>query len=292
MKTSRLLFAALLAGSFATGACSAAPTDGADDDLVEVTSEVSEAATASLALTEFQDPDAAIPEGVVRRVITSARAYEALFGSRAPGVDFRRELVVFYGAGLMRTGGYDANVLRVRAAGATLHVTTQLVSPGRDCVVTMALTKPHVFVKVARPAQALRRVAWTRADEVRDCTRPSCATLRCERGTHCEMIQPYCITTPCYPIPQCVPDNPCELVDCRPGDTCVVRNGQAVCELAPGGCRTEADCVLWDNYCGGCACDALGHNQRPVTCENPVNCFARPCEGKVAKCELGRCSLR
>jgi hypothetical protein len=38
---------------------------------------------------------------------------------------------------------------------------------------------------------------------------PTCANVRCAAGTHCEMVQVQCITTPCDPIPQCVPDQAC-----------------------------------------------------------------------------------
>src|SRR5687767_12791427 len=41
-----------------------------------------------------------------RRVFTSAAAYERYFGHPAPDVDFSREWVFFYSAGVKPTGGY------------------------------------------------------------------------------------------------------------------------------------------------------------------------------------------
>ncbi|MBI4512147.1 MAG: hypothetical protein HY698_21115 [Deltaproteobacteria bacterium] len=37
-------------------------------------------------------------------------------------------------------------------------------------------------------------------------TGPSCANVRCAAGTHCEMVEIICITTPCNPVPECVLD--------------------------------------------------------------------------------------
>jgi hypothetical protein len=84
--------------------------------------------------------------------------------------------------------------------------------------------------------------------------------VRCAAGTHCEAVPIVCVTTPCNPIAQCVPDT--------------------------ASCNTDADCRIVDNYCGGCACDALGPGQTATSCTNPVNCFAQPCAGKVAKCDV------
>jgi hypothetical protein len=41
------------------------------------------------------------------------------------------------------------------------------------------------------------------------CVGPNtCRNVRCTADTTCKMIQVQCITTPCYPLPQCVPNIP------------------------------------------------------------------------------------
>ena len=34
----------------------------------------------------------------------------------------------------------------------------------------------------------------------------ACDTVRCQGGTHCELVQVQCVRAPCDPVPQCVPD--------------------------------------------------------------------------------------
>jgi hypothetical protein len=107
---------------------------------------------------------------------------------------------------------------------------------------------------------------WDSSPEVCGCVADPasnpCAAVRCAAGTHCEVTPIVCVTTPCNPIAECKPD------------------------VVVGACNSDSDCKLSDNYCGGCACDALGPGQTPTTCSNPVNCFVQPCMNKVAKCDL------
>src|SRR5205814_7400550 len=57
-------------------------------------------------------------------------------------------------------------------------------------------------------------------------------------------------------------------------------------------CTADGDCRLFDNYCGGCACDALGKNDPDPKCSGPlVACVRQPCMGKVAACLKGRCAV-
>lgn len=42
-----------------------------------------------------------------------------------------------------------------------------------------------------------------------------CATVKCAAGFHCEVVQIWCITTPCDPIAECVAD-PCDTAECGP----------------------------------------------------------------------------
>jgi hypothetical protein len=125
--------------------------------------------------------------------------------------------------------------------------------------------------------------------------RRSCANVRCAAGTHCELRPVTCVRAPCPPQPTCVPDvNPCAAALCPVNTRCVARDGRAVCEPLAGACARDSDCRLSDNYCGGCACDALGPGERPATCSNPVQCFRQPCAGQVARCDTTtrRCEAR
>jgi hypothetical protein len=97
-----------------------------------------------------------------------------------------------------------------------------------------------------------------------------CALVSCAAGTHCVLEQVVCIQAPCPPMPTCVKDT-------APGTDCTV----------------PADCRLFDNYCGGCACDAL-----PVTASDPkcsggmVQCLVQPCRNKTAACSNGKCVVQ
>jgi hypothetical protein len=70
-----------------------------------------------------------------------------------------------------------------------------------------------------------------------------------------------------------------------PGGTCI----QVVC----GTCTANDDCRLFDDYCTGCDCRALGRNDPNPTCNGPgVQCIQQPCAFKVAGCVNGRCVAR
>jgi hypothetical protein len=65
---------------------------------------------------------------------------------------------------------------------------------------------------------------------------PSCDDVRCEPGSHCELVQVVCIRAPCYPVPQCKPDvqavQPAG-VSCGPN---VCAPGQSCCNASCGIC--------------------------------------------------------
>lgn len=129
----------------------------------------------------------------------------------------------------------------------------------------------------------------------------ACATVRCTASTTCvaDATGAHCVPRTCENSPITCPagqmcnnnaDGPgcitrCALVRCTAGTTCVSDADGTRCEVNAGACVSDSDCTLNDNYCGGCACDALGHNQRPVTCRNPVACFRQPCGGLTAHCD-------
>ena len=61
--------------------------------------------------------------------------------------------------------------------------------------------------------------------------------------------------------------------------------------VAPAaGCRANADCRLFSDYCTGCECRSLPTGAADPTCNGPgVQCFVDPCQGKSAVCTNGAC---
>jgi len=95
---------------------------------------------------------------------------------------------------------------------------------------------------------------------------PSCNTVKCSAGHHCELQDVVCVRAPCPPLPACVPDDPCanldcangcELIDCKPGATCVEDaqgNGSCVPSTGPdcGSNTCAAGQVCCNASCGIC----------------------------------------
>lgn len=290
----------VLAGALALGGCGGDLSDGEIENAAadEIAQESRAGSASDRADIPFRvvagfTPSSRVASTERRLVFTSASSFRAYFGQSAPGVDFSREWVAFYSAGVRRTGGYGASYTRIRPAGIgyTLKLTTRLESPGAGCIVTQALTLPTALVAFAIPRPRSAYARFFRDDTTRDCdTGPSCANVRCAAGTHCQLRPVQCVRAPCPPQPSCVPDapvDPCATVRCAADTHCVANGRRATCEPDAGSCRTDADCLLNDNYCGGCACQALGRNERPVTCADPVMCFRQPCGGMVARCDAG-----
>jgi hypothetical protein len=86
------------------------------------------------------------------------------------------------------------------------------------------------------------------------------------------------------------PRNPCDLMRCRDGFSCRVDAGKGVC--APVECKSDADCRLEADYCGGCNCRALAEGEEVPVCKGDVvACFVWPCTGHEARCVSGACAL-
>lgn len=85
-----------------------------------------------------------------------------------------------------------------------------------------------------------------------ECIRaPSCNTVKCSAGHHCELQEVQCIRAPCPPQPACVPDrekDPCATVKCAAGTHCEAKEVQ--CIRAP--CPPIAECV--PDLGGGAKC--------------------------------------
>jgi hypothetical protein len=89
-----------------------------------------------------------------RMILTSARSWSDHMGTTAPvEVDFSREWIAFYGAGLWPTGGSSADVVGLELIGdGGVLVSTRSQSAGRGCFVTQAPSTPHSVVKFAIPS--------------------------------------------------------------------------------------------------------------------------------------------
>ncbi len=86
--------------------------------------------------------------------------------------------------------------------------------------------------------------------------------------------------------------SPCATVRCAAGTHCVAKGKTASCVADKAECTTDADCRLFDNYCGGCACNALASSEPDPKCDGTlVKCFAEPCGGKAAACVNGTCQV-
>lgn len=86
--------------------------------------------------------------------------------------------------------------------------------------------------------------------------------------------------------------NPCATVRCAAGTHCEVKKGRAACVADVQACSTDSDCRLFDNYCDGCACNALSATSPdPVCTGSTVACFVQPCMGKTAVCKSGVCQV-
>jgi hypothetical protein len=55
-------------------------------------------------------------------------------------------------------------------------------------------------------------------------------------------------------------------------------------------CANDAECRLVSDYCDGCACRALAHDEADPVCKGKlVQCFADPCQRKAPACQAGAC---
>lgn len=81
------------------------------------------------------------------------------------------------------------------------------------------------------------------------------------------------------------PDGACTQMFCEPKESDA--------GTAPGACKVDSDCRLFDDYCTGCDCRALSKSAPDPTCSGPgVRCLRAPCQGEMAACENGKCVVR
>lgn len=137
-------------------ACADVGTDDdfVTDDVSETSVDDTKADQADLPFTVVTDLTlkASIGKTEEGRVIRNAAAFKTAFGLNPPSsINFAHEWLAVYSAGVKSTGGYTAEILHVRLSdsGKSVKVTSKLTSPGADCIVTQALTKPVAIVKFA-----------------------------------------------------------------------------------------------------------------------------------------------
>jgi hypothetical protein len=108
---------------------------------------------------------------VVRDQESWAALWTRIVGSHRPApappaVDFNNEMLVVVSMGTRLSGGHAIYIDAVSAVRGNLVVVTREVSPGRDCVVTGALTQP---VALARLERSDLPVSFVNRSVVRDC---------------------------------------------------------------------------------------------------------------------------
>lgn len=110
------------------------------------------------------------------RVIRSASSFKTAFGTLPPGwLHFDQEWLAVYSAGVKNTGGFGAQIERIALSdsGKTVKVTSHLFTPGADCTVTDALTKPVAIARFpAQPTASTSR--FTKLTDAQSCSGPAC----------------------------------------------------------------------------------------------------------------------
>jgi hypothetical protein len=256
----------------------------------------------SITFTAFTDPNGIGTRGETETkvVIKSASAYKSYFGHAAPReVDFSKDYVFFYSAGVKPTGGYTASVDRVwrSRTGYTVYFGTRLESPGDDCIVTQALTKPYVLVKFKKQPQA-GAFRTSHKDDIKSCAKSCYSSDDCDAGQYCTTEDGECLSNcppgrvcPAVCSGRCVErTNPCAATLCPTGTVCVVK--QVQCVRAP--CPPVASCepIPTGPFCGGIAgirCPGAGECVDDPTDSCDPNNGGADCGGRCVCNALGSC---
>jgi hypothetical protein len=99
-----------------------------------------------------------------------ARAFENPAGApEVPQVNFADEVVIAAALGVRASGGFEIRVGEVIESRGEVAVEIISSSPGRGCVVSMALTQPLDIVKVSTRAAAYR---FIERSVVHNCSAP------------------------------------------------------------------------------------------------------------------------
>lgn len=90
-------------------------------------------------------------------------------GAVMPKVDFSREFVVVVALGERSSGGHAVEVTGADGEGDGVEVAIVTTTPGKNCVVTLSMTRPLDFVKITRPTSGPTPVTFVEKTTVRDC---------------------------------------------------------------------------------------------------------------------------
>jgi hypothetical protein len=126
----------------------------------------------SKTLVEFEElatPGYNAPAEASRQVIRSQEQWQELWQDadrEPPSIDFDQRSVIAVHMGEQSTGGYSIDVESVRSFDGNIVVDVREVSPGRDCIVTQALTRPYQMVSISATE---RPVKFNVTKETRDC---------------------------------------------------------------------------------------------------------------------------
>jgi protease stability complex PrcB-like protein len=90
--------------------------------------------------------------------------WQRYVGDHPPPVDFSRESAVFLLLGNRSTGGYSIEPQSVGTGEEEVRVEAPVTSPGRESIVTMALTAP--FAVVAVPRAGVQSAVWMDGDRI------------------------------------------------------------------------------------------------------------------------------
>lgn len=253
-------------------ACNAGDQDGAFDNLeLDASPDVKADQYTKNIGFDVIDADLGVKAGKAGRwLVTSKASYENFFKTKAPtGVKWGQEWVYIYAAGTKSTGGYKASISQItfNKKNDNLRFFDALESPGPACIVTYAFTTPSVAVKFKK--QGYDALKYTHEDATRSCEDP-CNLIDCAPGYTCQLQDVVCVTTPCDPVPECVPvKGPgCAATLCAQGTNCVEdENGNAEC-VPVTGCAAML-CGPYDI----CVEDAAGNG----TCKLADPCMAMKC---------------
>lgn len=86
-----------------------------------------------------------------------------------PSVDFAREFVIVAALGERASGGYAISVARAGHEGDEVTAEIVTTSPGKNCMVTLAMTQPLDIVKLALPAKGAVPVRFVEKAVVENC---------------------------------------------------------------------------------------------------------------------------
>jgi hypothetical protein len=149
-------------------------------------------------------------------IIKSKAQWVTVFGSAPPAsIKWDRDWVAYYTAGAQTSGGYTAEITRVRLSdtGKTLKVSTQLNKPGNDCIVTLALTAPYKIVKFKKPTTSPGANRYFKSTVVYSCA-PVCSGTTVSEPVYtpsgsgneeCEGTEEHCLTNDHTACPQLTP---------------------------------------------------------------------------------------